>query len=297
MASLEKNKKIKTTEDLINESFNIDSPPPNLQGKGKELTTEDHVRIQKLAQPIIDQMQKTRTESTFLGTGEETTKKGRGRPKKSIPDASVTINPFSNTTPLRKSQEAQPQEQPKKGWGNQAILHEKIIAFCKLYPHLQSKIPVNSLHEYPDTQLEEMIKFCKTNGNTRSGIESGLVKTAFFMLLEHFEYACRLAAGFIEVPDIVKFLGQLPPGSFSEFVKLSAAADGRDGINTDLEEISIDLIGYLPNTPITRLVTKTAYKLYDYTSFAKNDRLKGIGEKASSIRVDPKKFINDINKI
>lgn len=159
----------------------------------------------------------------------------------------------------------------------------QIKELCKLYPKLVNEGYAPNpeyypYHELSDSQLEDLFKECKKNGATSSGeFEFQFVSSSFYKILDQFETICYLVSLFFPIDNtdptspvnpilsIVCFLARQPHGSFSKYVHHCILAG--DDMEKDLREISIDLMGYFPNSPYARLALKVAYRAYDYARF------------------------------
>ncbi len=228
--------------------------------------------------------------------------KKRGRPKKidsssvgsTTPDRTVTFNDtpvpkmrIPTPTPPSPKRPSQQQEQPppqteaeqKKKIKSRHNIIIRIEEYIKLYPSLVAKgiapqLPYD-FTRLSDEQLEQLYSDCKEHGSSSSTgkLEYNLVSSTFYKILDNFETLCYFACIMFPktnntVNPIVQTLGYLsrqPRGSFSEYVHKCILAG--DDMDKDLREISIQLIGYLPDSPYARLAMKVAYHAYDYTRF------------------------------
>jgi hypothetical protein len=300
-----------SVNDLINESFKAEEADESSSSsssskvkKTKDFTAEEHLKIQN---DLIPKLQKEALENTFIGPSTNS-KRSVGRPKKS----GTSSNP-SNTAPtptpsLRSSFEKTPPTSPKRSsneqktntWGKKAILIKKLIAFMKLYPHLQHSLPHGGeLSNFKDEDLESMILYCKENGsNSIQGVEFETVKNIFFMILSQFENICRILCDFGDAPSFLKIFANLPTGSFSEFVKLvhESSEEESESFYSDLKEISIDFIGYFPNNAYSRLAMKTFYKLWDFHVFSKNQHLSSANTNLSNRKLETSKLPQSIRQ-
>lgn len=218
--------------------------------------------------------------------------KKRGRPRKTdsssvgstTPDRAVSFDdiPRPRTTPATPppspkipTKEETNEKQKIKSRHNIII---RIEEYIKLYPNLVAKgitppLPYD-FSRLSDEQLEQLYKDCKEHGSSSSTgkLEYQLVSSTFYKILDNFETLCYFAA-FLFPPSptpnpIVQTLGYLsrqPRGSFSSYVHKCILAG--DDMDKDLKEISIQLIGYLPDSPYSRLALKVAYHAYDYSRF------------------------------
>lgn len=217
--------------------------------------------------------------------------KKRGRPRKNetssvgstTPDRTVSFDdiPRPKTPPPPPPQQAQKQttEDTKKKERSRHNVIVRIEEYIKLYPNLVAKgIAPQLPHDftrYSDEQLDQIYKDCKEHGSSSSTgkLEYQLVSSTFYKILDNFETLCYFATLMIprsgSTPNpIIHTLGYLsrqPRGSFSEYVHKCILAG--DDMEKDLREISIQLIGYLPDSPYARLALKVAYHAYDYSRF------------------------------
>ena len=90
------------------------------------------------------------------------------------------------------------------------------------------------------------------------------------------------------------YLSRQPRGSFSDYVHKCILAG--DDMEKDLREISIQLIGYLPDSPYARLAMKVAYHAYDYTRFQMDvglqDTIRRTQETVNSMSAEQMNFFN-----
>lgn len=240
--------------------------------------------------------------------------KKRGRPRKSdtsslgsipTPERSVTFDeprpilklktPPRARTPERQSDDTP--SQPKKmdpRYRHNVIV--KIQEYIKLYPSLVAKGIAPSLpydfSSLPDEHIEALYAACKENGSSSNTgkLEYQMVSSTFYKILDNFESLCYFAtwlfpqesASLRDTNPILialKFMSRQPRGSFSTYVHKCILAG--DDMDKDLREISIQLIGYLPESPYTRIMLKLAYCAYDYSRFTMDSQLQATMNRAN----------------
>lgn len=227
--------------------------------------------------------------------------KKRGRPRKTdsssvgstTPDRTVSFDdvPRARTPPppptLSSSSPKQQEEDEAKAKKRERSRHNVIVRieeYIKLYPNLVAKgvappLP-HDFTRYSDEQLEQLYKDCKEHGSSSSTgkLEYQLVSSTFYKILDNFETLCYF--GVLMFPQsptpnpithTLGFLSRQPRGSFSNYVHKCILAG--DDMDKDLREISIQLIGYLPDSPYSRLALKVAYHAYDYSRFQMDSAL------------------------
>jgi len=255
--------------------------------------------------------------------------KKRGRPKKvdsssvgsTTPDRTVTFNDsvpklrISTPTPPSPRRSSTPPEQPqteedqKKKLKNRHNIIIRIEEYIKLYPSLVAKRIAPQLpYDFSvlsDDQLEQLYKDCKEHGSSSSTgkLEYNLVSSTFYKILDNFETLCYFAC--VMFPNSLKsvpnpifqalgYLSRQPRGSFSDYVHKCILAG--DDMEKDLREISIQLIGYLPDSPYARLAMKVAYHAYDYTRFQMDvglqDTIRRTQETVNSMSAEQMNFFN-----
>ncbi len=251
--------------------------------------------------------------------------KRRGRPKKAdsssvgstTPDRTVT---FTDTVPKMRIPTPTPpspkrpttttEPEQKNKLRNRHNITIRIEEYIKLYPSLVAKgiapqLPYD-FTRMSDDQLEQLYKDCKEHGSSSSTgqLEYNLVSSTFYKILDNFETVCYFAciifptSSVKSVPNpIIQTLGYLsrqPRGSFSDYVHKCILAG--DDMEKDLKEISIQLIGYLPDSPYARLAMKLAYHAYDYTRFQMDiglqETMKRTQEKVNSMSPEQMQFFN-----
>lgn len=243
----------------------------NIFEDGKGLTADEHVQFQE-KNPLINQLQSEALRNTFFG-GEEPTTKKRGRPPKNPPSPKAPS--LSNSSEKNTSN------------GNTSLRKAKQInALCDLYPYLTNFIPPRAaLYSLSSDELEHiwanMREEVDSGAHGMGQLEYDTVKTVFFNVLGNFERICLfLHVRFGESIPFVGTFSKFPEGSFAEFVKLQN--DIGQGVELELREISIYLIGLLPTSVWARLGTKLFYKLYDFQNFQKSAPLTALKEKLYS---------------
>ncbi len=223
--------------------------------------------------------------------------KKRGRPRKTdissvgstTPDRTVTFTDTvpklrvpTPTPPSPKRNDPQPQattdEDQKRKLKNRHNIVIRIEEYIKLYPSLVAKgiapqLPYD-FSRLSDEQLEQLYNDCKEHGSSSSTgkLEYNLVSSTFYKILDNFESLCYFACIMFPktstsnpIAHTLGYLSRQPRGSFSDYVHKCILAG--DDMEKDLREISIQLIGYLPDSPYSRLAMKLAYHAYDYTRF------------------------------
>lgn len=223
--------------------------------------------------------------------------KKRGRPRKTdsssvgstTPDRAVSFDdiPRPKTTPAtpppspKRKEESPVVEDDKKRVRSRQNTIIRIEEYIKLYPNLVAKgiapgLPYD-FSRLSDEQLDQLYKDCKEHGSSSSTgkLEYQLVSSTFYKILDNFESICYFATFlFPATPNTASmnpilytlgYLSRQPRGSFSNYVHKCILAG--DDMDKDLKEISIQLIGYLPDGPFSRLALKVAYHAYDYSRF------------------------------
>lgn len=242
---------------------------------------------------------------------EPETKARRGRPLGS------TKNNTNATTPPTTPKRITPQNSPRapnqpqthvddgvrdlnstKRLAEKQILIKKLERLAMIYPFLASVkkiIPHPSVMENLDVEtLRETLKVAKASTSSVGESEYKFVSMAFFGVLKSFEnIALFLSQVLVSLPggssnplvSMLDNLGRLPSGTFAQYVQESV--DSGDEIGLSLQEISVDVIGYMPNSPYARLAYLMAYKLYDYNVFMTNDRVRRQTALFSEARSNP----------
>jgi hypothetical protein len=223
--------------------------------------------------------------------------KKRGRPKKTeassvgstTPDRTVSFDdvPRPRTMPTPPPSPKRPTPPPEDDKTKNRDRHNTIIRieeYIKLYPNLVAKgiappLP-HDFTRYSDDQLAQLYKDCKEHGSSSSTgqLEYQLVSSTFYKILDNFETICYFASIMFPVSvaqnpitHVLGFLSRQPRGSFSSYIHKCILAG--DDMDKDLREISIQLIGYLPDSPYSRLALKLAYHAYDYSRFQMDSAL------------------------
>jgi hypothetical protein len=282
----------KETTSLVDETFNKIFP----QEKKRELTADEHLRVQKEIidkegmNPLIHKLQREAQDETF-GIGlEQAAPKKRGRPPKTPqPVNLVTAAPLpgsKESTPVRSRSKTPPPSPRKKEDSGVPNLRriKQISAMVKLYPHLSGILPpLQSLHLYPSSELDSMFKVCKeeADGGGADGLEYEIVKNTFYGIITHFESLCALVCATVfkgptGPPMILQQLASNPPGSFKEYMVL--ANEAGDGVDLELREMSIELIGLFPKSVFLRFFVKMGYKIYDFQTYQHNNYLRRMQE-------------------
>jgi len=298
------------TGNIIEESLKItDTAEP--KGIGN-YTADDHLKAQKeTINPLISNLQNEALQKTFLGSVLEqfppTKPRKRGRPKKDSSNSAggggggigAALGSSGENLPgsLKKSADKNPSSQQQPVFSNNQRRIKQIRAFVSLYPRLSSIIPpIQNLHLYSTEDLESMWGLLKEEASNCSddNMEYQAVLTAFYGIMNYFEPICAyLSLSYPQLPFVRNF-SLLPQGSFSEFLKLSNEAG--DGLDTELREISIELLGLFPKSLTMRFIYKLCYKVYDYNAFAHNNYLKKMNETLSQPSVKSKPIPKDIKE-
>lgn len=279
-----------TTADLVNDTMNLLHPPEADKNKSKPLTAEDHLKAQQKMDdsnnPLILQLQKEARERTFLGVDAPTQKKPRGRPKKATPESTPATTPLrSSTGGASSSSSSAKKPTPEK---SRLRRIKQIYAYMQLYPHLVQVIGTTNLHSFDIAVLNEMYEVCRTECSSSGETEYAMISKVFFTLMDYFEPICGYLVSSVlreKAPNALIILSRNPPGSFSQYLRLCSEAG--DGIETELRELSIDWIDFLPNNVYIRLATKIFYKIYDYQVYKNNDYLSSLKEQISKAPIDP----------
>ncbi len=284
-----------TLGDLISESHLYAVEDSSSKPTEKIRTADDHLREQRLSGPIIESMKIAALENTFAGGGGETPPpKKRGRPPKANNNNNINIIPQQqqqpilkkskgtpNTTPVRGGEEQQPTRQ-HKDLHRLEILERQIRSYWELFPqllHAFSPDVQSSLSYYDEKSLENILAYCKANGSSSSGasdLEFQFVSKAFYALIDNIENVLSLLLPLFfnsvkEMPPFLRNISDLPPGSFGQYLRLCSQAG--EGVDTELKEISISFIGYIPKNPYFRLLCKLGYKFYDFAIFRNSPHL------------------------
>lgn len=269
--------------------------------KTKNFTAKEHLKFsdqaralsRELSGPLIEQLQTEALEQTFLSNQEGTPKRKVGRPRKvQTPTPPSTPN-RANTPPQSRINSAKAVSTDEgmtssgKGTGwfsstglfkkNRATRIRQIKGLCRLYERLlvyELGIPVNNLHACSDAELENMYDFIKkeiANGNAiGKGFEYESLKQGFLGIVGYFEIIAQhlvISMGGPErAPYILTKLARNPPGTFASYIEAcNTIAD--KSIEPELQEISIDLMGFMPTNVYARLILKVFYRLYDFYRF------------------------------
>lgn len=282
-------------------------PPPTVQQQKNSILENSFNALKeqgkRLSEIIIQDRQREAmagTQNPSLLTGlidpPKPILKKRGRPKKTesssvgstTPDRTVSFDdiprprtpppPRAQPPPPRKEEEKPQQQDEKQRLKSRHNIIIRIEEYIKLYPNLVAKgitppLPYD-FSRLSDEQLDQLYKDCKEHGSSSSTgkLEYQLVSSTFYKILDNFETLCYFGT-FLFPPSqapnpilqTLGFLSRQPRGSFSNYVHKCILAG--DDMDKDLKEISIQLIGYLPDSPYSRLALKVAYHAYDYSRF------------------------------
>lgn len=253
--------------------------------------SESSTSITAVAERMMESKKKLAAEEAGVPITPEKRKVGRP-PKSTLPSpirpptepVGVLKKKTPPPSPKRPSEAASdPKDQAAaiKDDGKKKILKTKIILYAKLYPRLisQGLVPPQSVLDIMSVEeLQQRLDYLKSQSSGDGEYEYKFVRGCLSVLTDQFENICVLVASFVPAaqqqhPIVIALnqLGALPLGSFSAFI--DARIEQGDSIDEDLREIAIDLVGWMPQSPYTRLAMKLAYAAYDFQQFASNQRL------------------------
>jgi len=149
---------------------------------------------------------------------------------------------------------------------------KQIRAYIQLHPQLAEVIPYN-FESFEEKDLDDLYFACRVRAS--EGTEYTTVSAVVFSLLAGTEKFARVLLAFPALSEnaYVKAIASLDSGTISSYLQFGIVSGDPNSIETELREIAIDFIGWMPQSPYVRLGIKLSMKVYDFISMEQNPHL------------------------